>query len=416
MRRTILAAALLLIACSTRAPRGRVPDPRPTPDASGRSIRVVLGAANPRVGATQPFDWLSADGRTRLAAGRRNESWTLEREPRGARVRAVRPDGEATAWQRGLVARVGEGYLTVNGKRYRGEILVLPVDTTLTIVNRLGVEEYLRGVVPVEMGNRPREDSAALQAQAVASRSYAYVRLGDNAGRPFDVRASVLDQVYGGVDVENAHADAAVAATRGVVLKYQGRAVDAPYSSVCGGTTAEASEIWRVPGAPYLQRVSDRIGTSNRYYCENAPRYRWTRTLSAAQVNAGLEQYLKQYAAVPGGRPGTARAISIRSRTGSGRVGVLDIETDRGNFPVRANDVRYVLRAPGGEILSSTYFSVDSEHDRGGHIASVTLRGQGNGHGVGMCQWGAIGRARAGQSFRSILGTYYPGTTVGPIE
>jgi stage II sporulation protein D len=83
---------------------------------------------------------------------------------------------------------------------------------------------------------------------------------------------------------------------------------------------------------------------------------------------------------------------------------------------VRGNDVRYVMREPGGEILFSTYFSVEPEYDREGFIARVTFRGQGNGHGVGMCQWGAIGRARSGQSFRQILGTYYPGTSVGPVN
>lgn len=417
MTRTPLAFALLLIACSARAPRGPAPPTRPAREASDRTIRVALSAAVPRVGATREFRWFEADGRTFLARGRGGEQWRVERENRGTRVRAIRPDGIPTVWQRALVARLAdEGLVTVNGKRYRGEIVVLPLDTALIIVNRLPVEDYLRGVVPVEMGNRPREDSAALQAQAVASRSYAYARMGETGGRPFEVRASTLDQVYGGADVENDGANAAIEATRGLVLRYRGRMVDAPYHSVCGGSTAEADEIWQTPGAPYLQRVSDRVGGGNRYYCDAAPRYRWTRTLTGRQLNAGLEQYLKVYSAVPRGRPGNARALSIRNRTASGRVATLDVEAERGTFPVRGNDIRYVLRAPGGEILSSTYFSVDPEYGRDGFISRMTLRGQGNGHGVGMCQWGAIGRARAGQSFRSILGTYYPGTTVGPVE
>ena len=83
---------------------------------------------------------------------------------------------------------------------------------------------------------------------------------------------------------------------------------------------------------------------------------------------------------------------------------------------LRGNDIRYVLRAPGGEILNSTNFTVESVPGRDGSIALLTLRGTGYGHGVGMCQWGAIGRARAGQDFRTILGTYYPGTTIGAIS
>jgi stage II sporulation protein D len=132
-------------------------------------------------------------------------------------------------------------------------------------------------------------------------------------------------------------------------------------------------------------------------------------------MNASLAQYLRAYATVPAGGPGTARVIGVRTRTASGRVGVIDVETDRGMFPLRGNDMRYVLRRPGGEILNSTYFSVEPEY-RDGLVSRVTFRGQGNGHGVGMCQWGAIGRARTGQSFRTILGTYYPGTTVGSVS
>lgn len=355
-------------------------------------------------------------GRAQLSAARAGEQWRVEREPRGARVRAVVPGGASTPWRTGLVARIGGGgFLMVGGKRYRGEVVVAPSADSLVIVNRLGLEDYLRGVVAQEMGSRPASDSAAVQAQAVAARSYAVIRLG-NPDRPFDVHSTVLDQVYGGVDAENASANAAVEATRGLVLRYQGRIVDAPYSSTCGGTTAEASEVWRSSGAPYLQRVSDRIGESDRYYCDIAPRYRWTRTLSGRELNAALAQYLAGYAAVPQGGPGAARRMAITGHTASGRVATLEVATDRGTFPLRGNDIRFVMRPPGGEILSSTYFSVEPEHGRAGDIERVTFRGRGYGHGIGMCQWGAIGRSRTGQSFRTILGTYYPGTTVGPVQ
>ena len=72
-----------------------------------------------------------------------------------------------------------------------------------------------------------------------------------------------------------------------------------------------------------------------------------------------------------------------------------------------------MLRAPGGEILNSTYSSLQTESRRDGGLARLVVKGNGYGHGIGMCQWGAIGRARAGQSTRAILATYYPGTTVG---
>jgi stage II sporulation protein D len=106
----------------------------------------------------------------------------------------------------------------------------------------------------------------------------------------------------------------------------------------------------------------------------------------------------------------------VESRTPSGRVRTLGIGTSRGHFSLRQNDIRFVLRSEGGEILNSTYFSVDSRRDPDGAITSLVIRGNGNGHGVGMCQWGAIGRARAGADYRSILRTYYPGTTVAAVD
>ena len=365
MRRTALALGLVVIACSTRSPRfpGTTPPTRARVDAD-RAIRVLV----------------SSD----------------------------------TA---GLALRSREGgFATLNGKRYRGDLYVAGGPSAAIIVNRLPLEDYLRSVVAAEMGNRPRGDSAALQAQAIASRSYAYVRLGSSGD--FDIRATVADQVYRGVDGENANANAAVDATRGLVLLYQTRVVDAMYFSTCGGSTAEPTEVYRSGSVPYLQRVSDRVGTSARYYCEAAPRYRWTRAFTRFELQSALDQYLKAYTAVPEGGPGSARHVAVVSSTPSGRVGALEVETDRGVFSVRGNDIRYVLRPPGGEILSSTYFSVEPEYGRDGLITRVTFHGRGYGHGVGMCQWGAIGRARAGQSFRSILGTYYPGTTIGvpPVQ
>jgi stage II sporulation protein D len=94
----------------------------------------------------------------------------------------------------------------------------------------------------------------------------------------------------------------------------------------------------------------------------------------------------------------------------------MRIETETGRYTLRGNDVRYVLRPPGGEILNSTYFSLEPEHGPGGSLRRLVIRGNGWGHGIGMCQWGAIGRARAGQDFRTILRTYYPGTDLGPAS
>jgi stage II sporulation protein D len=97
-------------------------------------------------------------------------------------------------------------------------------------------------------------------------------------------------------------------------------------------------------------------------------------------------------------------------------VASLVITTSKGTYHLRGNDIRFVLRLPHGAILNSTYFQIEDERVRDGIVTSLTLRGRGNGHGVGMCQWGAIGRARAGQDYRTIIRTYYPGTLLASVD
>jgi stage II sporulation protein D len=218
--------------------------------------------------------------------------------------------------------------------------------------------------------------------------------------------------VYGGIGAENAVADAAIAATSGLVLSYNGRPVSAPYHSTCGGSTAAPEELWRSESEPFLQRVSDRIPGTDRFYCDIAPRFRWERSWSGDSLTAIVERYIRSYAQVPAGAMGDVRSIDVEGRTESGRVAAIWVETSRGRYRVRSNDIRYVLRSAGGELLNSTYFWPEILTRADGRVARLTIRGLGYGHGVGMCQWGAIGRARAGQDFRTILRTYFPGTTV----
>jgi stage II sporulation protein D len=381
-------------------------------------VRLPASAASISIGSVGGrWSLTEGDRGSFIASGTAGQSSRIERD--GWRLRAQRAAGQTpTLAESPLVARPeGSAMLTVDGKQYRGEIVVQASDTGLIIVNRLRIDDYLRGVVPLEMGPRAPSDSAALQAQAITARSYAFVHLASPRSVAYDVAAGVLDQVYGGASAETPASDRAIESTRTLVLKYAGRVVNAPYHAVCGGTTAEPQEVWRATPESYLQRVSDLIPGSSRSYCDIAPRFQWVRSYTAGELDAVIARYMSQYASVPAGGVGRVRGLSPASQTASGRVGTLTVSTDRGNFVLRGNDIRFVLRTnTGGEILNSTYFSVESERDMSGSLSRVTLRGSGNGHGIGMCQWGAIGRARAGQSFRTILATYYPGTAVGPME
>jgi stage II sporulation protein D len=307
----------------------------------------------------------------------------------------------------------GNPFVLWNGKRYRGELVVSATDSGLLIVNRLPMDDYLRGVVPLEIGNRTAAEFAAVQAQAVAARTYAYKHLNDT--RAFDMYSTVQDQVYGGVDAEKPQADSAIMTTADVVVLYAGQPISTPYSSTCGGSTAAVSEVWYTqPDEPYLRPVSDRIPSSDHYYCDPSPRFSWTQSFDGTGLRAVMEKYLAAYTNAP--KTGVGRITDIRElgKTPSGRVAALEVQTDSGTYRLRGNDIRFVLRDPKGAILNSTYFNFTREQN-GGEVSALNVNGRGYGHGIGMCQWGAIGRARAGQNYRTILETYYRGTTIGRI-
>ena len=383
--------------------------------ASARTVRVALleNQAQVRLTSTGGWELFAEDGRTAVALTKPGERWLLERE--GAAIRAMREDSRpVTARERTVIARPADadGAIAVNGRRYRGDLAISATADGLTVVNRVNMDDYLQGVVPLEIGTSAVADAAAVEAQAVSARSYAVTHLG-SGGRLFDMRATVADQVYGGAGAESGVGNLAVRATTGLVLLYGGQVVNAPYFSTCGGSTAEPQDVWRTGAEPYLKRVSDQVPGSTHFYCEGAPKYRWMRVFSRDELRESINRYVRS---LPGGDPISAvRSVTVSDVTPAGRVSTLTVETDRRAVILRGNDMRNALRLPSGEILYSTYFSVNAVAGRNG-IETLTLSGGGNGHGVGMCQAGAIGRARAGQDFRAILRTYYPGTTVGTIE
>jgi stage II sporulation protein D len=382
-------------------------------------VALAIDVAAARLSATSAWQIYDADGSTILGAGEAGEAWRFERD--GRHIRAVRPDGMGTEYHAGPLAvrpSAWGGFVVHAGRRYRGELLVRASDAGLTVVNRLPVDDYLKGVVPMEIGTtRTMEEFAAVEAQAVAARSYAYVRLGWHGDRRwYDLRPTVVDQAYGGVNAETIVGTRAVESTAGLVLKYDGRLVNAPYHSTCGGTTAEAPEAWPTRGEPFLKRVSDRVPGTDRFYCDISPRFRWTRQVPGDRLDAAVARYLREYVTVPAHGPGHVRGVAVVSRTPSGRAQLVEITTGRGGpYVLRGNDARFVLRTASGEILNSSDFAVESAAVGAGRVTRLILRGAGYGHGVGMCQWGAIGRARAGHDFRTILGAYFPGTTVEPV-
>ena len=399
-------------------PDDRSTDARPTGgisrNANDQTVRIALALGQRSAQLTATGDWEIYDGATNklLAHLHADDAVTAESQKgmivaRGGAIPPVRGS---------IIARpAGNGsFVSFGGHRYRGEIGLAASGDGLTVINRVGVEDYLRGVVPMEIGSdRTITESAAIEAQAIAARSFTYTRMDDS--RPYDMVATTSDQVYGGVDAERPLSDAAVSATHNMVMMYGGKVINAPYHANSGGVTASASEVWRSGDEPYLVSVSDRIPGTDRYYGEDAPRFHWTRTLSASDLSAALDRYLPKYSSAESGRVGRLRSIKETGRTASGRIAGLVFETDRGSFTVRGNDVRSVLRGADGQLLPSTLFSFEAKTDDKGRISQLVIHGAGNGHGVGMDQWGAIARARAGQDALTILRTYYPGTTIGRV-
>ncbi|MBI1808258.1 MAG: SpoIID/LytB domain-containing protein, partial [Gemmatimonadetes bacterium] len=326
------------------APRVRVEGPR--------DVRVALATAAQGAILEATGGWRLYDAHNAvLVRARAGDSWSVER--RGRLLRATAPRGGATPWSEGplTVRPDGDSFVLFAQRRYRGALRVTSTDSTLVVVNVLPVDAYLRGVVPLEIGGpRAANEQAAVEAQAIAARSYTFVRLAAAEGSAsrnaaYDMLSGVSDQVYGGADAERPFSDRAVAATTGQVITYGGRIVSAPYHSTCGGETASPDEVWRAGPEPYLRRVSDRIpGTSDRYYCDIAPRFAWTRTFTSAELDAAVRANLRNYVTVPSGGPGHVRSVAVDQRTPSGRVARLAIATDRGTFVLRGNDTRYVLR------------------------------------------------------------------------
>jgi stage II sporulation protein D len=400
----------------------QAPEPSAPPIISPRSeradqpVRVALatGLDFARLSATGGI-WALYDrtGENLIAEAQEGEIWTVERNGSGLSVSGSL--GSPLFIQGPLVARPSESaLLTYNGKRYRGELLVQATTTGLMVINRLSIETYLRGVVPLEIGvGRTWDEVAAVAAQAIAARSYTYTRLDEN--RPYDLTATVMDQVYGGVDAERPISDLAIEETRGLVLMYNGKVINAPYHSNSGGITASPSEVWRSKDEPYLVPVSDRIPGSDQFFCEDSPKFRWSRTYDAATLQSVLNQYLPKYTNAPKGSVGRILDIRESGRTASGRVATLVIKTEKGIYSLRGNDIRFVFRSSKGEILPSTLFTFKVDRTSG-QVVRMTINGNGNGHGVGMDQWGAINRARAGQDYVTILRTYYPGTTIGTVH
>ncbi len=330
------------------------------------------------------------------------------------------------------------GFLTINGKQYRGQIELVPNNEKINVVNYLDIEEYLYGVVPLEMATGWHPE--ALKTQAVCARTYAIKSMGKYMSQGFDVYNTTMSQVYGGVSVEKDDCTAAVEDTRGMVITYDGKLIDAVYSSASSNFhTFSNKDVWG-SNTPYL------VGVEDTYqHLVKPDSSAWEKTFTLSELESILEQ--KQI------NIGGLKDLVIDSVSPEGAVTELRFVGTNGSHTVKKDAARtflnlrsqgYTILKEGGEtpvsVLSSKgvvtandVVAVGKDGKLGAlnyilnnsgknfrleqsGFKSVTLKGSGYGHGLGMSQWGAYGMAKAGFNYEDIIKHYYQGVELTIAE
>jgi stage II sporulation protein D len=312
-------------------------------------------------------------------------------------------------------------------RRYAGSIYVtVGSDGKLTAVNAVPADKLLAGLVPAEMF--PDAPDAALEAQSIAARTDLLQKIGTrHLTDPYMLCSSQHCQVYAGAGHEHARTTRAVSKTRGKVLaRPDGTLVDARYSASCGGHGEHNHNIWELKpdpalhghldmaaaspqSAPFRKGVTaDNIDAFLRLPAEAAycgmtryskGRYRWTQELEVAELSRRVAEHYPKV--------GRVRALEPIERGVSGRILALRIRGAQGTAVARGD--LHIRRLLGG--LRSSLFTIEALGDVTAPRA-FAIRGAGFGHGVGMCQLGAIGMAERGMGHDAILKHYYPGSGI----
>jgi len=332
----------------------------------------------------------------------------------------VNPEGTITVKQ----VEYGRGFpwRGRQDRQYRGTLYVtVGRGGGIAVGNMISAEVALKGLVPAEM--LPSAPQQALQAQAVAARSELLAKIGRrHHADPYLFCGDVHCQVYAGARREDARTSEAVDATRGRVLVHDERLVDAVYSANCGGHTEHSHAIWiggpietltgKPDGAQSLDASSEAnvrnwLTNSSDMFCglhaTGQKSFRWEKKISVAQVRESLRQHASD--------PGPIEALTVESRGVSGRAVEVMIRGQEQSVSIRG-ELR--IRQLFGSLKSSL-FVVDLVRNDTKQVTHLHFRGGGFGHGVGMCQDGAMGRAGSGHTHSTILKHYYTNVSVEKV-
>ena len=342
--------------------------------ASGRASLTITPAEGKATAQTESSKTIALSANTAAAIRWQAGAFLVGREKLRGDVLTIRPSGA--------------GELALDGRRYRGALKLRHKGGGLTAVNIVPVDDYLRSVVPEEMPvDWPAE---AIKAQSVAARSFALASRGRHASEGYDLCTTTHCQLYTGTTAEKSASNAAIKATRGEVLTYGGKPIEALFHTDSGGMTENSEDVWG-SHVPYLRAAKD----------TPAKTMPWTKTISRADLERKL--------AAKGHDIGKVRSIALsplaigrsaKDRTASCRVKTMTVKGTKGTVTLSGTTWRSLLG------LKSTLFDAKLTKD------AVTFTGYGSGHGLGISQWGAERMAAKGASYAEILHHYYTGTTL----
>lgn len=311
-------------------------------------------------------------------------------------------------------------------KLYPGTLEIRPDSYgSYTLINKVPVEAYLRGVVPYEIGTSA--PAASLEAQAIIARTYALRNLHRFAIDGYELCADTHCQVYFGITGAAPTTDKAIQATRGMVLTYNQELVDALYSASTGGVTASFSDVWYGKDRPYLRPILDApnnvwdvqeknlakeenfqefINLDKGFNEDNWEMFRWRKESSLEDITKGLQKFLKVKNS-PYAKFKQIKDMEVVERSKSGRILKLAVNTDIGTFHLHKDEVRSAFFAP----ISTLFYLQPLNKGKPG-LWGYAFVGGGMGHGVGLSQTGAQNLAKLGWSSADILRFYYPDTQI----
>ena len=302
---------------------------------------------------------------------------------------------------------------TLDNVTYRGELRFVFDGDKVIVVNEVALERYLQGVVPFEIPTHQNGYRDAAFAQAIAARTYAMHRLANPVNSNiYDIRADTRDQVYRGVDRMTDLAQRAVNNTRGMILTERGEPTATFYHSTCGGIL-ESTAMMPGSAVPAGAAVAHDLD-KDEYNCRVSPFYRWVEIRDAETILLNLQREFDIDSLRVEGwlNDGFTMSIEVLDRKPSSRAQTVRFRVEEQTFLADGSRIRRSLADERGKILPSDLFFVNLSPENQDKFYII---GAGNGHGRGMCQWGAIGMSLAGRQYQSILGFYYPDLTLAQM-